>query len=77
MTRNNLASLNDFLFSQLERLDNEELPHDELKIEIERAKGIVSVSNQVVQVANTLIKVQQIYDDRIDLDAQKPRMLEG
>ena len=77
MTRNNLGSLNDFLFSQLERLDNEEMSSDELKSEIERSKAIAAVSNQIIQNANTVLKAQQFYDERHDIEKDKPRMLEG
>lgn len=75
-TRNNMASLNDFLFTQLERLDNEEMSPEELKIEIERSKSIALVSNQIIQNMNTAIKVQQIYDNELLEGNKKPRMLE-
>lgn len=77
MARNTLGDLNNFLFAQLERLDNEEMSAEELTKEIERSKAIAGVSSQIIQNANTVLKAQQFYDDRHDIEAKKPKMLEG
>jgi hypothetical protein len=77
--RNNLGSLNDFLFGQLERLDNEELTEDQLATEINRAKAISSIAAQIISAGNLVLKAQVEYSktDKMDADAKMPKMLEG
>lgn len=75
MASNNLQDLNDMLFNQLVRLDNENLTSDELKIEQERAKAMVNVGTVIVNNANTVLKAEQIYDQRLGNDLKMPRMI--
>ena len=77
MTRNTLGDLNNLLFAQLERLDNEEMTEVELQSEIQRSKAIASVSSQIIQNANTVLKAKQLYSEYPDMAKEKPRMLEG
>ena len=65
MTQNTLGDLNNHLFMQLERLGDESLSREELQSEIKRANAVASVAQQVVS------------NNRLNLDAKKPRMLEG
>lgn len=46
--KNKLIDLNDHLFSQIERLGDEDLSAEELQKEIARAKAISMVSSQIV-----------------------------
>lgn len=77
--RNTLGDLNNHLFAQLERLSDEEIKGEELQEEIERAKSVTSISKQIISNGNLVLKAQQFYEnnDRINLDARKPKMLEG
>jgi hypothetical protein len=77
--KNTLGDLNNHLFAQLERLSDEDIRGDKLKEEIERAKALSSIANQVISNGNLVLKAQQFYDnnDRNDIDAKKPKMLEG
>jgi hypothetical protein len=77
--KNTLGDLNNHLFAQLERLSDEDIKGDKLKEEIERAKALSSIANQVISNGNLVLKAQQFYDnnDRNDIDAKKPKMLEG
>lgn len=53
-----LVDLNNHLFAQLERLNNEDLKDDELSREIERSKALTSVSSQIV--ANGSLQLQAL-----------------
>ena len=79
MVKNTLGDLNNHLFEQLERLNDESIKGDKLKEEIERAKAVSSIASQIINNGNLVLKAQQFYDenDRVDLDVKKPRMLEG
>lgn len=63
--KNNLNSLNDYLFEQLERLnDDEELEKDgALEKELKRAKAITSVSTAIVNNAKLVLDVKKYADE--------------
>jgi hypothetical protein len=52
--KNRLVDLNDHLFAQLERLNDEELSEEELEKEIKRSKHVVAVSKSIIANANTM-----------------------
>ena len=77
---NTLGDLNNFLFAQLERLDNPDLEGDELLKEIARSKAISEISKNVIENANVVLQAQKYKDDfygRGNTDTEMPRMLEG
>lgn len=49
MARNKIIDLNNHLFEQLERLNNEELSKDELDIEFKRTKSMTMISTQILK----------------------------
>ena len=55
--KNTITDLNNHLFEQLERLNDEEITGKELEQEIKRAEGIVKVSNQIIMNAELAYKV--------------------
>lgn len=59
MTQNRLVDLNNHLFEQLERLNDDELTSEELEKEIKRSQAIANISAQIVNNA------------KIELDATK------
>lgn len=48
MTRNKTTDLSNHLFEQLERLNNDELTKEEIDMELQRTRGIVSISNSII-----------------------------
>lgn len=72
--KNKLSDLNNHLFAQMERLQDEELTSDKLKTEIERAKAVTIISNQIVSNARLVLDAQSLL---IDIPEQKqlPDML--
>lgn len=55
MTKN-LGDLHDYLFKQLERLDNDELKGEDLEQEINRANAITSVGTVLVKNATVALQ---------------------
>ena len=58
--KNRLSDLNNHLFAQLERLSDEELTSEQVGQEVERAKAIVSVSDQIVGAAAMQFKAAEL-----------------
>ena len=54
--KNNLADLNNYLFAQLERLDDEGMNGEALKVEIERGRAIANVATQIIANGNLQLK---------------------
>lgn len=68
--KNTITDLNNHLFEQLERLNDEEITGKELEQEIKRAEGIVKVSNQIIMNAELAYKVAVLKTPNV------PEMLE-
>lgn len=75
--KNTLGDLNNHLFEQLERLNDDELSAEELDREIKRSSAITSVASQIVSNGHLALKAKQVYDDVMDADDKKPKMLEA
>jgi len=61
--KNKLIDLNDHLFEQLERLNDEDLSGDELESELKRAKAISSVANNIINNASVMLEAQKHKDE--------------
>ena len=57
--KNKLTDLNNHLFAQLERLNDESIKGDDLEQEIERSKAITSVSKEVVSNARLVLDAEK------------------
>lgn len=76
--KNTLGDLNLHLFAELERLGEEELKGEELKEEIERAKAITSVANQIISNANTVLQAKKFQAETSGRESvTSSKMLEG
>ncbi|MBP2098839.1 hypothetical protein [Enterococcus rivorum] len=76
MTQNKLTDLNNHLFEQIERLNDDALNMEELEKEIKRAQAMKGIAEKIIDNANTVIRGSQLYD--LDFPkATKPKMLEG
>lgn len=57
--KNKLSDLNNYLFEELERLNDDEfLDETKLKREIDRSKAITNVSQQIISNANVILKAK-------------------
>lgn len=58
MPRNKLGDLNNLLFEELERLNDDELKGDELHEEMDRAKAMGCVAEQIIANCTLMLKVR-------------------
>lgn len=75
--RNGLTDLNNHLFEQLERLNEEELKGEALKEEITRSKAIENVAKQIINNGRLVLDSQKFIDDRLNVDNDLPDMLDN
>lgn len=61
--QNKLIDLNNYLFEQLERLNDDNLTMEELDREIKKSKEIVKVSQTIVNNADILLKAKKYFDE--------------
>lgn len=62
MARNKLIDLNNHLFEQIERLNDDELVGEALEEEIKKAKAITDVSKTIVRNAEVMLQGQKYID---------------
>ena len=72
--KNTLGDLNNHLFAQLERLNDEDVKGEILKEEIERARAVASISKQIISNANIVLQSKKHSTEYI---TEVPKMLEG
>lgn len=75
--KNTLGDLNNYLFAQLERLDDESLSEEGLNKEINRSKAMSSIAAQIIGGGNLVLKAKVAYEETDDAGKVKPPMLEG
>lgn len=62
MIKNTMGDLNNHLFAQLERLGDESMDPEQTKMEIERARAMTGVAQQVIANANTVLRAAEFSD---------------
>ena len=75
--KNTLIDLNNHLFAQLERLSDEELKGEALSEEIDRAKSIAVIAKTIIDTGSLVLDAKKFRDNRIDIENNLPKMLEG
>ena len=61
--RNTLADLNNYLFEQIERLQDDELTEEELRREISRSDAIQNVAKTIIANGELAFRVKKHLDD--------------
>lgn len=72
---NNLGDLNNVLFDQLKRLNDDSLDKEKLEEEVQRTRAITDVSKQVIDTGKLVLEAEKYRDDKWDADAEVPKML--
>lgn len=62
-TKNKLADLNNHLFEELERLNDESLTGEALQEERERAKSMASIAQTIINNGELALKAQKHFDE--------------
>lgn len=76
--QNTLGDLNNHLFMQLERLNDEDIKGEELKDELLRAKAIADVAKNIVDNAKVVLDSEKFRAETLGRSNVTPsRMLEG
>lgn len=76
--KNKLGDLNNHLFAQLERLNDEELKGEELKEELMRANAITNVAKEIISNGNLMLQATKLQVETLGRNqTNMPKMLEG
>lgn len=62
-TRNTLNDLNNHLFEQLERLNDEELTEEDLEKELRRADGMTKIAAHIIENGELAFKAMKHLDE--------------
>lgn len=73
--KNTLMDLNNHLFAQLERLNDEDLKGDQLAEEIKRSQAVTGVAREIVANGNLVLKARIAADDRMNNKDAFPSLL--
>ena len=77
MKTNNLMALNNHLFEQLERLNDEELTEEELGKEIQRSKAMTDIATKIIDNASLGLQAEKLKIEYSRRDIDLPEMLEN
>lgn len=74
-TKNKLTDLNDHLFAQLERLNNEDMPEEKMAMEIERSKAVGNIAKNIISNGKLLLDAKKHFDELGIKTEQQPDVL--
>lgn len=63
MAKTRLKDLNEHLFAQLERLNNDDMSDETLRKETSRTEAITKVAREIISSGHLMLKARQLADD--------------
>lgn len=75
--KNNLIDLNNHLFEQMERLNDDELTDDQLHKEIERSKAMTNIATKIIDNAHLGLEAEKLNVEYGRREINLPEMLEN
>jgi len=60
MANNKLTDLNDHLFKQMERLNDENLTEEKMELEIRKAKAVSQISSEIIKGAKIVLDATRL-----------------
>lgn len=75
--KNTLMDLNDHLFEQIERLNDEDLDPEQLQREIDRSKAMEGIASAVISNAKVMLDAAKAKDSMYEYKPKVPMMLLG
>lgn len=73
--KNTLGDLNNYLFEQLERLNDDDLSQEQLDREIHRSHAVSNIAKNIINNGNLVLKARERMVDSMDAEEEIPRML--
>ena len=73
--KNNLSDLNNYLFSTLETLEDDEMTDKRLEKELKKAQAICSISSQILKVASVQVSAIKTAEQCGLLNKDMPALL--
>jgi len=73
-TKNKMVDLNDHLFEQMERLNDNDLKEEDLRREIKRSKAMGGLANQIINNARVCIDGMKAFNEGL---IKKPPLMLG
>lgn len=75
--KNTLVDLNNHLFEQMERLNDDELTNEQLEKEIKRADAMKDIATQIISNAQLVLKATELNMEYSRGDNCVPKLLLG
>ncbi len=74
--RNKITDLNNHLFEQMERLNDDEVQGDQLEAEIKRSKAITGLASQIVANGQLMLRAIAVKDQYLASNQKLPPLLQ-